>query len=156
MAKHDEAHVLSYPMALAPEKLGPAEFAHQPIEIVIGAYDHGAALVKDGKEIAQRTATAVFPRDLGGMQGVDAGLGARKGEPAEGVEPVVQAFRPRVDAVAFVHPQLVAAALKARGDEAQRSAAFGSETGRFGGAIQCLERALDAEPGAHGIEDWMS
>ena len=49
--------------------------------------------------------------DFGGMHRIDERLGAGKGEPAKRVQPVVQAFRPCLDAAGLVHLQLIAGAL---------------------------------------------
>jgi hypothetical protein len=71
-------------------------------ELRIVAVHDRPAFVKDRQKIAQGAAAAPFTWDLGRVQGVDARLGAREGEPGEGVEEIVQAVRPRLDAAGLV------------------------------------------------------
>src|SRR5206468_6548511 len=104
------------------------------------------AFVEEGQEVAQPAAAPLLARNRGGVHGVDARLGARKREPAERVEPVMQIAVARFDAAGLMYPQLVWAALSCRGHEAHRHAAFGGDAGSRRGRVEHVERAPEAEP----------
>jgi len=94
VAQHHESHCRPHALALFPEQLLPAELPDQGVQFLIGAGHQRASFVEDGEQVAQPAALAVLMRDLRGVQGVDARLGARKRQPAQGVEQVVAVLRP--------------------------------------------------------------
>src|SRR5258705_8231624 len=153
MPKHDEAHGRLQTAAMAPEKLLPLVRAHQLDQLRIGANDERAAFIEDGEEIAQAAALALLVRDRGGMQGVDARLGAREGKPAKGVEPIVQVVGARLDAPRVVHAQLIGAARRGWRHELDLATALRANAGRY--RVQVVER-LEPEPARERRVDRMS
>ena len=102
-------------------------------------------------------AAASFPlsRDLGRVHGVDARLGARKGEPGERVEPVVQALHASRHPAGFEDADFVVAVDLRRRHEAHRNTAFRAQAARLGEFVEPLERTSGAEPRAYGVENRM-
>src|SRR5207248_6574760 len=122
-----------YPVALRPEKLFPAELAHEVIQLVVGADDERAPFIENGQQIPHPTTLSALMRDLGRVQRIDARLGSRKGKPAKRVEPIVQVFRTGLDAAGLVHLQLVPGALRSGRHEANGMAALGGDAVRRAG-----------------------
>ena len=156
MAEHDEAHGALHALAAVPEKRAPAHFAHQRDHLRIVGDDERATLVEDGQHVASAPALAALVRNLGGVDGVDARLGARKSEPGEGIEPVVQVFRPRRNLTAAEDAQLVICAIVRRSDETHRVPAFRDHARFLGEAVQARKRALGAEPRRERLVNWMA
>ena len=95
--RHDAHFIARSALALLPEQLLPAEVAQQVQRAA--ASSHCTIAPPSSKIVSRsrrRPRRAALARDLGGMQRVDARLGAREGEPGERVEQVVQVVRPRL------------------------------------------------------------
>src|SRR5437868_11994625 len=139
MAEHHEPHRFLYAVAMRPEKLLPAELAHEEVELFVGADHEGTAFVENGEEVAQPAALAALVRNRRRVHGVDARLGAREGEPADGIEPVVEIVGSRLDPARLMDAQLVGPALTTGGDEVDLPAALGANAG--GCRVELLERS---------------
>jgi hypothetical protein len=153
VADDRDFHVGAYALPMRPEELRPLAPAEEVQQCRVVALHDRAALIEDGEQIAQPAAPAAFARDLGGVHGVDARLGARKREPGEGVEEVVQALGPRLHATSLEHLYLVVAVFRAWRNEAHGLAAFGVETSLGRQRVQPVEGPLAGEPGPYRVED---
>src|SRR6185369_4545917 len=104
-------HFFPKPSAVLPEERLPIRGTKQGEQALIAANHDRAAFIEDRQQVAQRAAATLRVRQRAPqftrMQGVDARLGARKGEPGEGVEPVVQALRAGRDAPRLEDADLV-------------------------------------------------
>jgi hypothetical protein len=89
------------------------------------------------------------------MHRVDARLGLRKGEPREGIEPVVQVVRARGDAAGFGDLNLIGPLVCVRADELDRPTALRADAPLCGGAVQFFQRA-QAEPRPQRLVDRVS
>src|SRR5688572_27122947 len=155
VAEDADAHPLAYPLAMLPEQLLPAHLLQERNQPAVLALDDGATLVEYREQVAQPAAPAALARDLGGVHRIDARLAARKGEPDERVEEIVQVVRPRLDASGLIDFDLVVRVFRGGRDEVQRLAALRPDLLFRGEAIQRVQRPIDAEPRPHRVERGM-
>ncbi|HEY6820587.1 MAG TPA: hypothetical protein VI321_01090 [Burkholderiales bacterium] len=140
MAEHNDPHGLQDAAAIGPENFLPPEKTDLLHQIGVRALHDGAAFVEDREQVAQPPAGASFARDLLRVQGVDARFRARKSEPCERVEEIVQAPGPCCDASGFVDPDLVIALVRSGAHEAHLAAALRAHPRFFGETIETIER----------------
>src|SRR5581483_9051432 len=64
VSQHHEPHRLLDALSPVPEKLLPAQFAQQAVQLLIAADDDGAAFVEDRQQVAQATTLTALTRDF--------------------------------------------------------------------------------------------
>jgi hypothetical protein len=146
-------------IASFPEQLLPAALPDQRVQPFVGARHQRATFVEDGQQVAQPAAPPAFARHLGGVERVDARLGARKRQPAQRIEQIVPVAGTRLHLPGLEQVDFVVRIRAGRRHEAHGPPMGVAKILALRRCVQRRERGLRPkfrQPGAQRIENRVS